>query len=530
MKTWTIGKRITVGYAAVLFAMIAICVFAFTRLNVIKAHTDELVNDGLPGIVALTQVQANTIQANALLLRFILSSETSEFAAIDQSVKEIAESNSQLVKEVESLINSDEERALYAKLISARTVYTQARSEAFAFARAGKDKEAFAAYKEVVSVAFYAYRDAIKAMVDFNKNNSVQGGKEITNAIISSKTFILTGLGLAIALAGILGYIIITGTNKVLSTASKTLDDGASQVTAAAGQVSAASQSLAEGASEQAASLEETSSSLEEMASMAKRNSESVQQAKELSTQTRIAADTGTNDMQEMKRAMDAIKVSSDDVAKIIKTIDEIAFQTNILALNAAVEAARAGEAGAGFAVVADEVRNLAQRSAQSAKETATKIEEAITKSVYGVQISEKVATSLNAIAEKTRKVDAIVAEIATASNEQRQGVDQVNLAVGQMDKVTQSNASNAEETASAAEELNAQAISLKEAVADLSKLVGSSAQSSANMRIAEPTTRKQSSFRPATGFKPALHFSKSSATTNGAEAAVGHDLNFKDV
>jgi methyl-accepting chemotaxis protein len=245
-----------------------------------------------------------------------------------------------------------------------------------------------------------------------------------------------------------------------------------------------------------------------------------MQQAKELSGQTRIAADTGTNDMQEMKQAMDAIKVSSDDVAKIIKTIDEIAFQTNILALNAAVEAARAGEAGAGFAVVADEVRNLAQRSAQSAKETATKIEESIAKSIHGVQISEKVAISLNAIAEKTRKVDGIVAEIATASSEQRQGVDQVNLAIGQMDKVTQSNASNAEESAAAAEELNAQSVTLKDAVTELTNAAVS--HSTSTVKHHAPVAHRPSN----TVKKITVPQTKTHVTAN----AEGHDLSFKDM
>jgi methyl-accepting chemotaxis protein len=181
-----------------------------------------------------------------------------------------------------------------------------------------------------------------------------------------------------------------------------------------------------------------------------------------------------------MRRAMDAIKSSSDDISKIIKTIDEIAFQTNILALNAAVEAARAGEAGMGFAVVADEVRSLAQRSAQSAKETAGKIEEAIKKSEHGVQISAKVAKSLSEIVEKARQVDSFVTEIAQASKEQNQGIGQVNTAVSQMDKITQSNAANAEETASASEELNAQAASQKEAVAELLQMVGAARISSA--------------------------------------------------
>jgi len=251
------------------------------------------------------------------------------------------------------------------------------------------------------------------------------------------------------------------------------LDDGSNQVAAAAGQVSTASQSLAQGSGEQAASIEETSSSLEEMASMTQRNAENAQKANDLAKQARQAADKGSADMQDMSLAMQAIKVSSDDIAKIIKTIDEIAFQTNILALNAAVEAARAGESGMGFAVVADEVRNLAQRSAQAAKETAVKIEAAISKSAQGVGISSKVAATLNEIVTKARQVDELAAEVANASREQTQGITQINTAVGQMDKVTQSNAASAEESAAAAEELNSQAAMMKQAVNELLQLVG---------------------------------------------------------
>ena len=186
---------------------------------------------------------------------------------------------------------------------------------------------------------------------------------------------------------------------------------------------------------------------------------------------------------------MDAIKGASDDISKIIKTIDEIAFQTNILALNAAVEAARAGEAGMGFAVVAEEVRNLAQRSAQSAKETAGKIEDSVKKSEHGVQICGKVAQSLSAIVGKARQVDTLVAEIAQASKEQTQGIEQVNTAVSQMDKVTQSNAGNAEETAAAAEELSAQSVVLQDSVATLLALVDGANRSTgpAAAHIAQP-------------------------------------------
>jgi methyl-accepting chemotaxis protein len=208
------------------------------------------------------------------------------------------------------------------------------------------------------------------------------------------------------------------------------------------------------------------------MSSMTKRNTCNADKVNELARQTRVAADTGASDMQAMAAAMSEMKTSGDDIAKIIKTIDEIAFQTNILALNAAVEAARAGEAGMGFAVVADEVRNLAQRAAQSAKETSSKIENSVTKTAQGVQLTEKVAKSLQEIVTKARQVDELAAEVASASKEQTLGIEQVNIAVSQMDKVTQSNAASAEESASAAEELNAQAESLKAAVGDLLKMV----------------------------------------------------------
>ncbi|MEI6106309.1 MAG: methyl-accepting chemotaxis protein [Opitutae bacterium] len=297
------------------------------------------------------------------------------------------------------------------------------------------------------------------------------------------------GAGLAISMTRS-----IAGPIKAVADA---LSSGAEETTAAATQVSSSSQSLAEGASEQAASLEETSSSLEEIASMTKRNSEAANQAKTLSSQTRAAADSGSSEMEVMKSAMDAIKTSATNIAKIVKSIDEIAFQTNILALNAAVEAARAGEQGAGFAVVAEEVRALAQRSAAAAKETAEKIEDSVQKSEHGVQISGKVAQHFAEIVEKARLVDTLVAEIATASQEQTQGIEQVNIAVSQMDKVTQSNAAGAEETAAAAEELNAQSVELTAVVGTLLAMVGGESATPAKSSSTPARSVARSPFKP---------------------------------
>ncbi len=247
-----------------------------------------------------------------------------------------------------------------------------------------------------------------------------------------------------------------------LDKALQQVTEATEQVTSAGGQISSGSQSLAQGANEQASSLEEVSSSLEEMASMTKQNADNANQAKGLAAESDTYAKSGSDAMGRMSSAINRIKESSDQTAKIVKTIDEIAMQTNLLALNAAVEAARAGEAGRGFAVVAEEVRNLAQRSAQAAKNTADMITESVRNADDGVKIATEVSQSFETIANSAKKVNDLIAEIAAASQEQSSGIEQINTAVAQMDKVTQQNAANSEESASAAEELSSQAEELK--------------------------------------------------------------------
>ncbi len=315
-----------------------------------------------------------------------------------------------------------------------------------------------------------------KNVVSKCKQIDEQQAAALGSVMGQSKTFTtavaLTGFIVGAFMAVALTRSITKPINRIVNA----LSDGARQVNEASNQVASASQQLAAGASEQASSLEETSASLEEMAAMTRTNAESARQASELSNQARQAAQSGDQVMGRLNTTMTGINEASGQISKIIKVIEEIAFQTNLLALNAAVEAARAGEHGKGFAVVAEEVRNLAQRAAQAARETTTLIESSVQRAKDGSAVATEVTSALGAIVTNVGKVTDLIDGIAKATLEQAQGVEQVNVAVGQMDKVTQQNAASAEESAAAAEELSAQAVAVDGIVADLASLVHGSA------------------------------------------------------
>jgi len=309
----------------------------------------------------------------------------------------------------------------------------------------------------------------------------------------SSKIMIFAGIVFGVIIALLIGTYIAASTTRVVRRIADGLADGADQVAAASAQASSSGQSLAESSSQQAAAIEETSSAMEEIASMTRQNADNASEAERLMRETKQIVSEANASMDTLAESMIEINRASEETSKIIKTIDEIAFQTNLLALNAAVEAARAGEAGAGFAVVADEVRSLAMRAAEAAKNTAALIEATVTKAKAGMSITEQTKSIFAKVAYSTEKVSELLGEIAAASREQRDGIDQISRAVSEIDKAIQSNAANAEESASASEELNAQAEQLRYHVSELLALVnGKMNGKPKTIEITEPQRQKK--------------------------------------
>jgi methyl-accepting chemotaxis protein len=285
----------------------------------------------------------------------------------------------------------------------------------------------------------------------------------------------LSALIIALVFSSLALFVVQSQVAAPLVRAVQRITGTSEQIRVTSEQLTGTSRSLADGASHQASSLEETGASLSELSATTRSTAQTAQNALALATQARQAAEAGSTDMQQMSLSMQDIQTASDSIARIIKTVDEIAFQTNLLALNAAVEAARAGEAGMGFAVVAEEVRHLAQRSAEAARETASKIEDSIVRSRKGVQISAQVANRFEEITAKVRQLDELMAGIAEASKQQSQGISQLDSTMQDMNTITQTNASHADEGASVAAQLHSQADALKAALAELGGLVASS-------------------------------------------------------
>jgi methyl-accepting chemotaxis protein len=470
---WTISRRIIAGFAMCVLITAGLGLFAMRQVESLTTNISDLNDNVIPSLVLLSDISDNFQDIMIILEQIDGETSVERISQLEKKNNEFNARVEDCLKKYEPLVISEEDGRLLKEIKRNYESFFVGRARTVELIKQNQTAEVNQQMQSVVIPLYDNTTKSINEHVEFNtKLGEAQAAKGKLTAQAAEKWFKVFLLS-ALLVASLIGWAISSTTNRVLRGLAMSLDHGALQTAAAARQVSVASQTLSSGASEQASSVEETSASLEEMTSMIRATSENAQKAKSLASDSRTFAEAGSKNMHEMMIAMSAIDSSSAEVAKIVKDIDEIAFQTNILALNAAVEAARAGEAGAGFAVVADEVRSLAQRSAAAAKETANKIEAAISNSRQGSLNSSKVAESLKQISEKVASTDTLVGDISTASREQSQGIDQINSAIAQMEKVTQSNASSAEESASAAEELSAQAETLRDLVGKLRRLVG---------------------------------------------------------
>lgn len=506
-KKWTIGAKLMSSVAALLLMFLLLGFFAWKGIGNLSDELNEsAVVTGkkmqLAGDLRAVAVQMRVDQRGMVM--YAALKETDKAAQAKLAFEDDASRLQGKIQELKPLLRLERAKRAVADMESRVTTWKSMAAETASLSMS----QVFDS--KLVSNMDDSSANAGALVKDADELTQIEtelfAASSVRGLDVAASSRWITGLLILLCLlvAAVAMYV-VRQINKQLHHVVRDLSESAHQVANAAGQVASSSQALAQGASEQAASLEETSASSEEINSMAQKNTENSRTAAGLVAGARDRYVETDKSLTEMVAAMGEIQTSSDKISKIIKTIDEIAFQTNILALNAAVEAARAGEAGMGFAVVADEVRNLAQRSAQAAKDTATLIEESIVKSNDGKAKVDHVAKCIQELSAEAGQVHTLVDEVNLGSQEQTRGIDQIAKALSQMDQLTQRNAASSEEGASAAEELTAQSQALMDVVGQLGAMVGNSSAETHERAAVRGLQRAES--QPVRTGRPGAHF-----------------------
>jgi methyl-accepting chemotaxis protein len=505
MANWNLSKRLFMGVGSLVALLLISGAVSFITGRSMKTQLDGATKKTARQQELALQLQRDGVSLSNFQRGLLLAALGGDSAGQKQIQESVASLRAEMKKrfdEMDTLLADREEgRKLVAELRSTSAEWDSTEEQVHRAIGEGNAAGAWDVQRQKSAPLLSKVSEGTQRLTAMQNRlfaDAIKAGDDSYRTLL----WLIIGVFAASMVLAVVVRWVVKGIITTLRTATRDLAQGAQHVATASSQVASASQSLSQGATEQAASLEQTSASMEEIASMTRMNAENTHQAAGMMADAEKQVHGANAALSAMVASMSAIKESSDKVSKIIKTIDEIAFQTNILALNAAVEAARAGEAGMGFAVVADEVRTLAQRSAQAAKDTAVLIEESIAKANDGNQKVSQVTNAIAAITESSVKAKGLVDEVSVASRQQSQGIEQVSQAIAQMEKVTQTNAASAEESAAVSQELSAQAEEASSVVRKLMDLVGTDARDFA-AKAAEPA-RKGAARMPRAKTRPA--------------------------